>query len=330
MSDLPTWPDLFSATSSPASASGPSPCDRPDGATISRSGPAPAHVNLSARQAKAAGLLTSGTCGPPSTGSSSSAVLNSSLASRLHRKTALLGSTLYRLTWKRRATPSGRSIPALRASALRTSGSGSTGWPTPNVADDNNSRWQDPQKSSAARMEKSSYSNLAITAQVMAAWPTPTTRDWKDGSPNENVPVNALLGREVWCAGWPTPMAGTPAQKGYNEAGNNDSSRKTVALAGWQTPTEIDSRRGDYQYDQGDKSKPRPSNGGMAKMCGPARLTASGEMLTGSAARMESGGQLHPEHSLWLQVGPFATAWANCAARVTRSTSRKRLASSKR
>lgn len=29
---------------------------------------------------------------------------------------------------------------------------------------------------------------------------------------------------------WPTPMAGTPAQKGYNEAGNNDSSRKTVEL----------------------------------------------------------------------------------------------------
>ena len=62
---------------------------------------------------------------------------------------------------------------------------------------------------------------------------------------------------------------------------------------------------------------------------GPARLTASGEMLTGSDARMASGGQLHPEHSLWLQLGPFATAWALCAARVTRSTSRKRKASSK-
>ena len=37
--------------------------------------------------------------------------------------------------------------------------------------------------------------------------------------------------------GWPTPMAGTPAQRGYNEAGNNDSSRKTVAvLRGWPTP----------------------------------------------------------------------------------------------
>jgi len=36
-------------------------------------------------------------------------------------------------------------------------------------------------------------------------------------------------------------MAGTPAQKGYNEAGNTDSSRKTVALvAGWPSPNTAD------------------------------------------------------------------------------------------
>jgi hypothetical protein len=138
MSYQATSPDLFSAISSPGSASGALPSDKPDGPTIVPSGPAPAHASLSARQAKALGLMTSGTCGPLSTGSSNSAVLQSSLASRLHPRTASLGSTLYRLTWKRRAMPSGRSIPALRASARRISDSGSTGWPTPNVADDNN------------------------------------------------------------------------------------------------------------------------------------------------------------------------------------------------
>jgi hypothetical protein len=37
-------------------------------------------------------------------------------------------------------------------------------------------------------------------------WPTPTSRDWKDGSAQScgNVPVNALLGRTVH---FPTPRA---------------------------------------------------------------------------------------------------------------------------
>jgi hypothetical protein len=38
--------------------------------------------------------------------------------------------------------------------------------------------------------------------------------------------------------GWPTPMAGTPAQNGNNAAGNSDFSRKVTdsILAGWPTP----------------------------------------------------------------------------------------------
>ena len=38
---------------------------------------------------------------------------------------------------------------------------------------------------------------------AQSTWPTPTTRDHKDGSPNPNVPINGLLGRMVW----PTPQA---------------------------------------------------------------------------------------------------------------------------
>ena len=45
-------------------------------------------------------------------------------------------------------------------------------------------------------------------------------------------------------AGWPTPMAGTPAQNGNNAAGNNDSSRKTEELAGWNTPRATDGSNG--------------------------------------------------------------------------------------
>ena len=50
-------------------------------------------------------------------------------------------------------------------------------------------------------------------------------------------------GRHIWtlratnhAAVWPTPMAGTPAQKGYSEAGNTDSSRRTVDLITGVTP----------------------------------------------------------------------------------------------
>lgn len=95
-------------------------------------------ANLSPLQAKKMGLKTSGTYGLPSITSSLSMNLNQFLANRLQAKMALNGSTLYRLTWKRRAMPSGRQIYALRASVLRTSGSALTGWVTPSARD-----WKD-------------------------------------------------------------------------------------------------------------------------------------------------------------------------------------------
>lgn len=126
-------------------------------------------------------------------------------------------------------------------------------------------------------------------------WPTPTTRDWKDGSACANVPLNALLGRVAWLAGWPTPQA-----RDYFPA---------------HSPEYIAAKKA-----QGH---------GMANLNdfamlvnGPARLTASGQMLTGSDARMESGGQLNPRMSAWLMGLPIA--WDMCApemrGRSTRSS----------
>lgn len=102
-----TLPDTPNAISSLASESGPTPSVKPDGPTIGQSGPEAALASLSARQAKEKGLLTSGTYGPVGSISSASAALARSLANRLRAKTDSLGSTLFRLTWKERATPIG-------------------------------------------------------------------------------------------------------------------------------------------------------------------------------------------------------------------------------
>lgn len=249
------------------------------GSTTDHYGQVLAPASLSARQAKERGLLTSGTYGPHSSTSSESAVLQKCLENRLRARTVSPGWSLYKLTWKQRATPSGRPICALRASPI-------------------------PKQ----RGEWAEHIYASVSIGEPAGWATPTTRDHKDGTAEscQNVPVNALLGRQVHLAGWPTPMAGTPAQNGNNAAGNNDSSRRTVSLAGWPTATAQDAARGTGTIRPHDTGKPLPQ-------------VAS---LTGSPAGTESSGRLRAGHSRWLMRIP--AEWESCAPLATRSTKRPR------
>lgn len=290
MSGQPTSEDMRNVTSSPGSAGGVSPCVSPDGLTIGKSGPDRVHANLSARQAKAMGLLMSGTYGQHGTISSGSAALQRSLESRLRAKTASSGSTLYKLTWRERITPSGRAIFALRASARRISGKGSDSSPT-------------------------------ICDLPQVGWLTPSANE--DAAGNPGAKMQAMLGSQAKMAGWPTPMAGTPAQNGNNPAGSTDSSRKTVALAGWPTANATDSTGAGTQGRQGGMNLQT-----AAHLPGPCRLTTSGEMLTGCSARMDAGGQLNPEHSRWLMGYP--AEWGFCGAMAMQSIRGNSRRSSKR
>lgn len=100
----------------------------------------------------------------------------------------------------------------------------------------------------------------------------------------------------------------------------------TAQLAGWPTPTTSNDRSPCPQEamrtyrDNGTKIQKRLQD--VAALCSPARLTASGEMLIGCAAEMESGGQLDPDHSRWLMG--FPAEWEDCAPTETPSTLKRR------
>lgn len=277
MCDRSTFAATISVISSPASVDGATRFALLLGPMIEQYGRARVLVSLSPRRAKLAGLLTSGTCGPRGIGSSISAGLQRSLASRLLRAPGLSGSTLFGLTWKLRATPLGFPILAQRASGRRTSDSDYGSWPTPKVA----------------------------------------TGDYQYTNGDHDRKILNLQG-VAKLAIWPTPMAGTPAQKGYNEAGNNDSSRKTVDLCSWATPT---SRDGRSEYGTPEMMARR-----QARTEGkPLSKQALGTIATGSPAPMEKRGQLNPAHSRWLMGYP--AEWDACAPTATRSSRKSRSSS---
>ena len=301
------------ATSLQASEDGRSLSVSPDGPTTDLFGQALAPASPSALPARARRSQTNVTFGLRGFLSSPSAALQSSLESRLRRRLDGAGSTLFSLTWKARATPAGRPYYQRAASGRRTSETDFGSWPTPTHHDDR------------------------LRGNTMA------DHHYKP----HDLPNMAEL------AAWPAPMAGTPAQNGNSEAGNNDSSRKTVALAGWRSPAAQNGDRGGQnglervagghtlnlqdqamlatwatpRAEDSESSGMRWSRGVADTLTAQASLTVSGTTANGSGAPTEKQGQLDPDHSRWVMG--YSAAHLSCAPTETPSFLKSRRTSSR-
>ena len=348
------------ATSSLESAFGLTPCETQDGPMTDQFGREVVPASLSQQRESGKDSQTIGTCGLNGSNSLTSADLSQFLANKLQAKTDLLGSTLFHLTWKKRVTPAGRSIPALRASALRTSDKGSTlppkGWQTPE------SRNQEGYQIAGGKK----WPRLGAEAK-MVGWPTPraiepgTMNRSKSGGPPQSLSHTAKL------TGWPTPDASV-AQDGENyetwnqrrlktkervKNGNGFGTPLTIAaqMASWPTPRGEErnqhNSRDNYvalskaaswatttttarDWKDGDgleqiKAGTVPTNCLLGRQ---VLLTDSGRTQIGSPASTEKRGQLNPAHSRWLMGLP--TEWDDCGVTVTPLSRRKRKDSLKR
>lgn len=318
--------DTTSSTPSAASEAGPLPAFTVDFGppTESGLGVVPASPTPSPENKKATPIPE--TSGPHSSGSSASAALSELLASRCRTLLGTAGSMEYRQTWKKKATPSGRSYWAHTASEHRTSGKDCSGWPTPNTP--SGGRSMSPEKMDATGRTldgKKHTASLEHAVKFVSGWTTPTAHDSTARSSTQKELHGtkhgcACLALDAAKAGWPTPMAGTPAQNGYNEAGNTDSSRKTVALvSGWATPTSRD-------HKDSSSVGTAPINGLLgwqAWTTGPAPSGTPAPTESSGASQPTKKASLNPHFSLWLQGYPVEWGYSGVRAMLSCQKSRR-------
>lgn len=291
-----TSPDTRSAISSPASGAGVTRCVSQASETMSLFGLDHAPANHSAPPEKAKASTIPVISGRRGFGSSESAALQHSLESRLRAGMASLGSTLFRLTWKRRLTPSGRRIFALRGSARRISGNACTSWATPTSRDG---------KDGAS--DGTVPTNGLLGRQAwMAPWPSP------DASGFEAKDLDRLSERRQECK---------------ERTGNGNGFGLTLGqavpllLSPWPTPQAHDQHGPNSDQVAGEYATNGTTLGGAARL-------ALGQNSHGSRAETASSGQLNPAFPLWLQGYP--DEWASSAALAIASARKSPRNSSRR
>lgn len=143
--------------------------------------------------------------------------------------------------------------------------------------------------------------HIEETESIGAPWATPTIKgDYnRKGASKQSGDGVATQMRG---AQWPTPMAGTPAQHGYNAAGNNDSSRKLEVILGlrktvngrksqWPTPTVADVTGG-RKTRSGTRNNEMLLNGLMTTWATPAARDSKGSRTPNGSKEVRPGGQM--------------------------------------
>ena len=311
----PTSPAPPKPTSSPASAGGPSPSTAPAGLEAGLFGPVPVRASPSRRRADEAASAMRATSGPSGMPSSGSVALQRSLASRLQAAMDVCGSPEYALTWKRWAMPWGPPICALRASARHTSGSGSSGWPTPCAAD-----LIERQKAlRPSRIKSGRTTGYLSEAAFVAGWPTPQTHDATGAKSPAKIAEQRAAGHGTRnlneeavaaMAAWPTPKARDFRSASGREDRHEPDLNVIAARAGFPTPTATDAAAGGSRNTPGSKAHAVVS---LPDLVVPGASTGRG-------GRTGKPGGLNPELSRYLMG--FPAGWGNYAPTATRSSQR--------
>jgi hypothetical protein len=310
---------LPTVISSPASAAGRMRCVWPAGPMTDLFGQAVAPVSRSARRGQALAPPIRAIFGRPGSGSSASAALQLSLASRLRALMDSRGSTLFRLTWKVRTTPSGRQICARRASARRTSDSACTSWPTPNAGpqNDTDTTWEARREACKAKHGNNGFGMTVGMAAQLAAWPTPKAEDSESTGAHRGTPDTLTSASRL--ASWATPTTRDQKNSGGDGSNPRDLPRQT-RLAAWATPTARDMR----SESASDEFNAKRFGHTRGKPLSAEVLLTSGPPALGSPAATAKPDPLNPAHSRWLQGYPVAWDASAATAIASSPKSRKR------